>query len=186
MVGNGGGVVGGGGGSFDPSALAGYASQAWVEDNYISKLFFSRMFTANGTQKVYTSTDGGETWGTPVVTTVTIAPNEITPSETITDGETSGTKITNVIENVHLWHSPVFECARSEFKWRWCFGIGRPYGCCIEQSDQRSGSCLQCHKRKVGESDHRRRWWWRNSDKHHHWNRTHRWTYHHKWNHFDQ
>lgn len=98
MVGNGGGVVGGGGGSFDPSALAGYASQAWVEDNYISKLFFSRMFTANGTQKVYTSTDGGETWGTPVVTTVTIAPNEITPSETITDGETSGTKIKTVRE----------------------------------------------------------------------------------------
>ena len=98
MVGNGGGVVGGGGGSFDPSALAGYASQAWVEDNYISKLFFSRMFTANGAQKVYTSTDGGETWGTPVVTTVTIAPNEITPSETITDGETSGTKIKTVRE----------------------------------------------------------------------------------------
>ena len=97
MIGSGG-AVGGGGGSFDPSALAGYASQAWVEDNYISKLFFGRMFTANGTQKVYTSTDGGETWGTPVVTTVTIAPNEITPSETITDGETSGTKIKTVRE----------------------------------------------------------------------------------------
>lgn len=97
MIGSGG-AVGGGGGSFDPSSMAGMASQAWVEDNYISKLFFGRMFTANGTQKVYTSTDGGETWGTPVVTTVTIAPNEITPSETITDGETSGTKIKTVRE----------------------------------------------------------------------------------------
>ncbi len=93
-----GGAVGGGGGLFDPSALAGYASQAWVEDNYISKLFFGRMFTANGTQKVYTSTDGGATWGDPVTTSVTIAPNEITPSEEIVDGETSGTKIKTVRE----------------------------------------------------------------------------------------
>ena len=97
MVGSGG-AVGGGGGSFDPSALAGYASQAWVEDNYISKLFFGRMFTANGTQKVYTSTDGGTTWGDPVTTAVTIAPNEITPSEEIVDGEISGTKIKTVRE----------------------------------------------------------------------------------------
>ena len=96
MTGAGGGGAGGGG-SFDPSA-AGMASQSWVEENYVSKQYFGRLFTANGTQKVYTSTDGGETWGTPVVTTVTIAPNEITPSETITDGETSGTKITTVRE----------------------------------------------------------------------------------------
>ena len=97
MIGSGG-AVGGGGGSFDPSALAGYASQAWVEDNYISKLFFGRMFTANGTKKVYTSTDGGTTWGDPVTTAVTIAPNEIMPSEEIVDGETSGTKIKTVRE----------------------------------------------------------------------------------------
>ena len=97
MIGSGS-AVGGGGGSFDPSALAGYASQVWVEDNYISKLFFGRMFTANGTQKVYTSTDGGTTWGDPVTTAVTIAPNEITPSEEIVDGETSDTKIKTVRE----------------------------------------------------------------------------------------
>lgn len=96
MMGAGGGGAGGGG-SFDPSA-AGMASQSWVEENYVSKQYFGRLFTANGTQKVYTSTDGGETWGTPVITTVTIAPNEITPSETITDGETSGTKIKTVRE----------------------------------------------------------------------------------------
>lgn len=96
MTGAGGGGAGGGG-SFDPSA-AGMASQSWVEENYVSKQYFGRLFTANGTQKVYTSTDGGETWGTPVVATVTIAPNEITPSETITDGETSGTKIKTVRE----------------------------------------------------------------------------------------
>lgn len=96
MTGAGGGGAGGGG-SFNPSA-AGMASQSWVEENYVSKQYFGRLFTANGTQKVYTSTDGGETWGTPVVTTVTIAPNEITPSEVITNGETSGTKIKTVRE----------------------------------------------------------------------------------------
>ena len=97
MIGSGG-AVGGGGGSFDPSSMAGMASQSWVEENYISKLFFGRMFTANGTQKVYTSTDGGATWGDPVTTAVTIAPNEITPSEETVDGDTSGTKIKTVRE----------------------------------------------------------------------------------------
>ncbi len=96
MTGAGGGGAGGGG-SFNPSA-AGMASQSWVEENYVSKQYFGRLFTANGTQKVYTSTDGGATWGDPVTTAVTIAPNEITPSETTTDGETSGTKIKTVRE----------------------------------------------------------------------------------------
>lgn len=96
MTGAGGGGAGGGG-SFDPSA-AGMASQSWVEENYVSKQYFGRLFTANGTQKVYTSTDGGATWGDPVTTAVTIAPNEITPSEETVDGETSGTKIKTVRE----------------------------------------------------------------------------------------
>lgn len=97
MTGAGGGGAGGGGG-FDPALLAGYATQQWVEDNYVNKTYFGRLFTANGTQKVYTSTDGGQTWGNPVTTTVTIEPNEITPSEVVTDGETEGTKIKTVRE----------------------------------------------------------------------------------------
>ena len=36
----------GGGGSFDPSSMAGMASQAWVEQNYLSKAFFSQLFKA--------------------------------------------------------------------------------------------------------------------------------------------
>ena len=36
----------GGGGSFDPSMLAGYATQAWVNENYLSIEFFSRLFKA--------------------------------------------------------------------------------------------------------------------------------------------
>ena len=36
----------GGGGSFDPSMLAGYATQAWVNENYLSIEFFSKLFKA--------------------------------------------------------------------------------------------------------------------------------------------
>ena len=36
----------GGGGSFDPSSMAGMASQAWVEQNYLSIEFFSKLFKA--------------------------------------------------------------------------------------------------------------------------------------------
>lgn len=38
------GSTGGGGGS-EPISLAGYATQIWTEQNYISKLFFNRLFT---------------------------------------------------------------------------------------------------------------------------------------------
>lgn len=44
--GSGGGGAGGGGGSFDPSMLAGYATQAWVNENYLSIEFFSKLFKA--------------------------------------------------------------------------------------------------------------------------------------------
>ena len=45
-IGTGGGGAGGGGGSFDPSMLAGYATQAWVNENYLSIEFFSKLFKA--------------------------------------------------------------------------------------------------------------------------------------------
>lgn len=38
--------TGGGGGGFDHSILAGYATESWVNDNYISIEFFSRLFQA--------------------------------------------------------------------------------------------------------------------------------------------
>lgn len=51
--GRGGGGAGGGGGSFDPSMLAGYATQAWVNENYLSIEFFSKLFKAyNNTTEV--------------------------------------------------------------------------------------------------------------------------------------
>ena len=42
----GGSVGSGGGGSFDPSSMGGIASQVWVEQNYLSKAFFSQLFKA--------------------------------------------------------------------------------------------------------------------------------------------
>lgn len=43
-------VVGGGGGNFDPSFLSGLAQQSWVEENFVSIEFFSRLFKAHGTE----------------------------------------------------------------------------------------------------------------------------------------
>ena len=41
-----GGSGGGGGSSLDPALLAGYATQQWVNDNYLSIGFFSKLFKA--------------------------------------------------------------------------------------------------------------------------------------------
>ena len=41
---------GGGGGDFDPTVLNGYATELWVDENYISIEFFSRLFQAHGTE----------------------------------------------------------------------------------------------------------------------------------------
>lgn len=60
MVGSGGGSVGGGS-SFDPSSMAGMASQAWVSQNFLSIEFFSKLF------KAYDSAS---------------TPNEIVPNDT--------------------------------------------------------------------------------------------------------
>lgn len=94
MWGGGGGTGGsGGGGGFDPSLLAGYAPMGWVEDNYISKAFWTELFVIHGMETVYTSDDDGQTWtqdGEP--TSIIFSPNEV-PSEVIEDGETEGTKV---------------------------------------------------------------------------------------------
>lgn len=44
---------GGGGGGMSPGALAGYATQAWVDENYVSSEYFKRLFQAfNGSTAV--------------------------------------------------------------------------------------------------------------------------------------
>lgn len=46
-------INGGGSGGFDPSTLAGFATEQWVDKNYVSIAFFSRLFQAkNGNTNV--------------------------------------------------------------------------------------------------------------------------------------
>lgn len=94
---SGGGV---GGGSFDPSALAGYATQAWTEENYISKTFFNELFVVH--KKVTTVVMDGETEISRTVTTNTVfAPNEIPGTTTETDEETGYvTTVTTEISSI--------------------------------------------------------------------------------------
>jgi hypothetical protein len=91
---------GGGGSSFDPSALAGYATQAWTEENYISKTFFNELFVIH--KKVTTVVMDGETEISRTVTTDSIfAPNEIPGTTTETDEETGYvTTVTTEISSI--------------------------------------------------------------------------------------
>lgn len=91
---------GGGGGIFDPSALAGYATQAWTEENYISKTFFNELFIVH--KKVTTVVMDGETEISRIVTTDSIfAPNEIPETTTETDEETGYvTTVTTEINHI--------------------------------------------------------------------------------------
>ena len=67
MWGGGGTGGSGGGGGLDPSALAGYATMGFVEDNYVSKVFFNQLFEYQYNHRVLTK--DGET----VVSDVTTA-----------------------------------------------------------------------------------------------------------------
>ena len=94
MWGGGGTGGSGGGGGLDPSALAGYATMGWVEDNYVSKAFFNQLFEYQYNHRVLTK--DGETVVSDVTTAMVAAPNEVvdTTSHTETDEETEYTIIT--------------------------------------------------------------------------------------------
>lgn len=104
MWGGGGGTGGsGGGGGLDPSALAGYASIGFVEDNYVSKAFFNQLFEYQYNQRVLTK--DGETVVSDVTTAMVAAPNEVVDlvSHTETDEETGYTIITtNTITSIKV------------------------------------------------------------------------------------
>lgn len=94
MWGGGGTGGSGGGGGLDPSALAGYATMGFVEDNYVSKAFFNQLFEYQYNHRVLTK--DGETVVSDVTTAMVAAPNEVvdTTSHTETDEETGYTIIT--------------------------------------------------------------------------------------------
>ena len=89
MIDGGAGGSTGGAGGINPSELAGYATQAWVEGNYVSKMFFNQMFELQYSQRVLTK--DGDTVISDVTTPMTANPNTFvdTTPHTTTD-ETTG------------------------------------------------------------------------------------------------
>lgn len=95
----------GGGGGLGSSALAGYATQQYVEENYVGKPFFNDLFTIHGKEKV-TIVDGGST--TETETEIIMLPNEIPSTVTTTDEETgvvttTERTITSIEANYGFW-----------------------------------------------------------------------------------
>ena len=91
MWGGGGASVAGGGGS----DISGFASQGWVDENYLSKSFFSTLFIIHATQTVTVTDNQGQPVGEPVVTEITLAPNQLPGTTSVTDeqGNTTTTAI---------------------------------------------------------------------------------------------
>ena len=86
-----GGSGGSGGDGIDPSALAGLASQGWVEGNYVSKSFFNSLFTIHTKTTTTVTDENGDPVGTPTVVTGTIEPNETVGTTSSTDESTGYT-----------------------------------------------------------------------------------------------
>ena len=101
MIDGGAGGSTGGGGGINPSELAGYATQAWVEGNYVSKMFFNQMFELQYSQRVLTK--DGDTVISDVTTPMTANPYTFvdTTPHTTTD-ETTGYTIetTNTLTGI--------------------------------------------------------------------------------------
>lgn len=101
MIDGGAGGSTGGGGGINPSELAGYATQAWVEGNYVSKMFFNQMFELQYSQRVLTK--DGETVIDDETTDMVATPNTFidTTTQTRTDAETGYTiETTNTITGI--------------------------------------------------------------------------------------
>lgn len=85
--GSGGGAAGAGGSSeVSMSMLAGYATEQWVNENFVSIEFFNRLFTVHG-EVTETDPESGE----DVTTEVTVLPNDL------------DTLITNIEARFTLW-----------------------------------------------------------------------------------
>ena len=85
-----GGIGGGGGGSgIDMSALAGLASQSWVEGSYVSKAFWNELFEIKTKVETIVKDSGGEIISDTTIDGPDLAPNTL-PSETSSTDETTG------------------------------------------------------------------------------------------------
>ena len=103
---NGQGASPGGGGGIQ--SLAGYATQAWTEENYLSKPYFNQLFTVHTQITTTVVDDQGEPVGDPVITYGTLAPNALPGTTETTDEETGyvttvATVITSIEAKFGFW-----------------------------------------------------------------------------------
>jgi len=91
---------GGGGGGLNAAALAGFATQAWVDANYVGIPFFNQLFTVHG-KEVVTIVDGTTGEETTTTTERDLLPNEVAGTISTTDEETGDVTTTVVtIESI--------------------------------------------------------------------------------------
>lgn len=91
---------GGGGGGLNAAALAGFATQAWVDANYVGIPFFNQLFTIHG-KEVVTVVDGTTGEETTTTTERDLLPNELAGTTVVTDEETGDVTTTVVtIESI--------------------------------------------------------------------------------------
>ena len=96
MTGNGinSGGVGGGGGGTD---LSGYATQLWVDENYLSKSFWSELFIVHTSTTTTVTDSEGEIVSGPTTVTNTVLDPNVLPGTTETTDEETGNKTTVVV-----------------------------------------------------------------------------------------
>ena len=92
---------GGGGGGIDMSALAGLASQSWVDNSYISKAFWNELFEIKTKVETIVKDSGGEIISDTTIDGPDLAPNTL-PSETSSTDETTGnvTTVKTTIDSI--------------------------------------------------------------------------------------
>lgn len=96
MTGNGinyGGVGGGGGGT----DLSGYATQLWVDENYLSKSFWNELFVVHTSTTTTVTDSEGEIISGPTTVTNTVLDANVLPGTTETTDEETGNKTTVVV-----------------------------------------------------------------------------------------
>lgn len=84
-------------GNNQESSSQGFATPSWVDENYLSKSFFSTLFIIHATQTVTVIDPNGDPVGEPVVTSVTLAPNEVPGTSIAENTPSQGYTTTTVI-----------------------------------------------------------------------------------------
>ena len=84
-------------GNNQESSSQGFATPSWVDENYLSKSFFSTLFIIHATQTVTVTDSQGQPVGEPTVTEITLTPNLLPGTTTESDKPSQGYTTTTVI-----------------------------------------------------------------------------------------